>query len=59
MAGEKTGKAAPEVEPLVEPHTKQASHSDEPSTQPESGAGPEVRENQMPGDIDRDPRDDI
>ncbi len=57
MAGEKKGKYAPEAE--VEPHTQQASHSDDPATQPESGAGPEVRENQMPGDIDRDPRDDI
>ncbi len=55
--GEKQGMQAPGVE--VPPHTQQASHSDDPSTQPESGAGPEVRENQMRGDIDRDPRDDI
>jgi hypothetical protein len=57
MAGEKKGKQASDAE--VKPHTKQASHSDNPETQPESGAGPEVRENQMPGNIDRDPRDDI
>lgn len=46
-------------EPEVKPHTQQLSHSDDPSNQPEEGAGPEVRENQMRGDIDRDPRDDI
>ncbi len=56
MAQEKGVKAPG---PEVPPHTQQASHSDDPSTQPESGAGPEVRENQMRGDIDRDPRDDI
>ncbi len=51
------GKQAPG--PEVEPHTWQASHSDDPATQPEEGAGPEVRENQMPGNTERDPHDDI
>lgn len=57
MKGQKKEKQA--HTPEVEPHTLQASHSDDPSTQPEEGAGPEVRENQMRGDSDRDPHDDI
>ncbi len=57
MTGQEKGQKA--SGPEVEPHTWQASHSDDPATQPEEGAGPEVRENQMRGDIDRDPRDDI
>jgi hypothetical protein len=59
MRQKKDKKEMKEPTPEVPSHTQQASHSDEPSIQPESGAGPEVRENQMRGDIDRDPRDDI
>ncbi len=47
------------TQPEIKPHTQQASHADDPATQPESGAGPEVRENQVRGDTERDPHDDI